>query len=142
MTCSNPSPCPPPDNPCPSRGGTSPRGNFKVRRSRPSMMASNESASALCAAAREGDGAEVSRLLQAGADVDRVDDNGRTPLHDACVNGHADVVSLLLDAGAEVDPADNQKWTPLYYACARGHADVVSLLLDAGADVDLSLIHI
>ncbi|RYE82324.1 MAG: ankyrin repeat domain-containing protein, partial [Methanosarcinales archaeon] len=59
---------------------------------------------ALRAAARAGKGAEVSRLLAAGANANAADaDNNYTPLHVAALLGHADVLQLLLRAGAHTD---------------------------------------
>lgn len=49
----------------------------------------------------------VSRLLAAGADPDRADAEGRTPLIAAAYMGHAEIVRALLDAGAQIDHADD-----------------------------------
>ena len=49
----------------------------------------------------EYDHLEVVRLLvDAGADKDKADDDGRTPLWMASQNGHLEVVRVLVDAGA------------------------------------------
>ena len=42
----------------------------------------------------------VSVLLGAGADVNAVDVDGLSPLHEACNNGDLTMVSLLLQSGA------------------------------------------
>ncbi|MDX2292467.1 MULTISPECIES: ankyrin repeat domain-containing protein [Streptomyces] len=90
----------------------------------------------LAGAARNGDTAEVARLLAAGADADAPDAERRTALDRAVNAGHARVVELLLRAGA--DPgrpigAYGGDQTPLTAAVGWGHADVVRLLLAAGA---------
>jgi len=54
-------------------------------------------------AARDGDAAEVVRLLDAGVPVDALDRDARTALDLAAQKNHADVVRVLLAAGA--DPA-------------------------------------
>ena len=61
--------------------------------------------SAMCAAARIGDVAAVSRLLDAGAEIDCAKSKRVTPLHHACGHGQADLVSRLLEAGAKVNRA-------------------------------------
>ena len=76
------------------------------------------------------------RLLYEGADVNRADDDGRTPLFFACQHGHVDRARNLLDKGAAVDRAQKQGVTPLYIACQNGHVDAARLLLDNGAEVD------
>jgi ankyrin repeat protein len=45
----------------------------------------------------------VETLLQKRAEVDAMNHEGTTPLHEAAYNGHADVIRLLLDAGANAD---------------------------------------
>ena len=75
-------------------------------------------------------------LVEAGADVNKADNNGETSLWMASKEGNLEVVRLLLDAGANVDKADNKGMTPLYVASYMGHLEVVRLLLDAGADKD------
>ena len=47
-----------------------------------------------------GDVAEVKRLLDAGADVNAKDNDGRTPLYYARISDYAEVLKLLLAAGA------------------------------------------
>ena len=82
--------------------------------------------------------AEVKRLIAAGADVNaKLADDGRTLLHEASADGHAEVVKVLLDAGADVNAklADDES-TPLHVASWQGSAEVVKILLAAGADVN------
>ena len=63
--------------------------------------------------------------------------DGASPLHLACANGHVVIVDLLLEGGAEVNrAADQREATPLYMACQEGHADAARLLLERGANVE------
>ena len=79
----------------------------------------------------------VRGLLDAGADVDLVDDRGRTALHLAAWKGRADIVRMLLDAGVDVDRASKSGRTALHNAAWLGHAEVAGAFLEAGADIDL-----
>lgn len=59
---------------------------------------------------------EVTRLLDAGADVDYVnkDDYDSTPLMIAAGSGHSPVVQVLLQRGVEVNAGDvNGEWSCL-----------------------------
>ena len=76
----------------------------------------------------------VKALLAAGADKDKVDEDGVTPLIWAATQGHLKVVQVLLKAGAKVDKADKYGHTALIGATDNGHTQVVEALLKAGAD--------
>lgn len=90
----------------------------------------------LCQAARQGDVAELAAALVAGADVNRPDDSGTTPLAYAVLYGHADCVRTLLHYGAQVDPVDGKGYTPLHLALRAPHLACLELLIDAGAAVN------
>ena len=52
---------------------------------------------------------QVRRLLEAGAKINEIDEEGRTPLLRACAAGNAEVVKLLLERGGARDlPSDAQ----------------------------------
>uniref|UniRef100_A0A667ZNA2 Uncharacterized protein n=1 Tax=Myripristis murdjan TaxID=586833 RepID=A0A667ZNA2_9TELE len=80
----------------------------------------------------------VRLLLDAGADVDGCDGEGRTALRAAAWGGHEEVLLTLLDHGAQVDKADCEGRTPLIAAAYMGHREAVEILLDHGAEVDLA----
>ncbi|XP_069672142.1 ankyrin-1-like isoform X2 [Periplaneta americana] len=79
-----------------------------------------------------GSKAVVRTLLLAGADPNQLDENSRTPLHQAVSEGDATRVQLLLDAGANVQITDKEGKTPLHYTRTL---DKAQLLVNAGADV-------
>jgi ankyrin repeat protein len=54
-------------------------------------------------AAYHGHAPAVSALLVRGADPDRVNDRGQSPLAGAVFKGYADVVEVLVAAGADPD---------------------------------------
>ena len=115
------------------------------------------------AASKATDVAQV--LIDAGADIDAVDNEGHAPLYFACASGAFDVVKMLVRAGAdavggtcltkaascghtetvrylvglpEVDAnhRDDDLKTALHCAVENAHTDVVQVLIDAGADTN------
>lgn len=73
----------------------------------------------------------ASRLIENGADLNAVDEFGRSALHYAVA--FPDMVSLLIDAGIDINAADIFGRTPLH--AALQYPDTVSLLIAAGADI-------
>lgn len=58
-------------------------------------------------------GVEIAHvLIEAGADVNKQCEHGRTALHMAAAWGHADVAELLLESGADPTIADDEGLTP------------------------------
>ncbi len=98
--------------------------------------------SALSRVVEDGDGLECAKVLMAaGADVDRPDKNGVTPLMHAAGRGAHAAVGVLLDRGASVKAADANGRTPLMYAVdpaewESGHLEIARVLIDRGADVN------
>ena len=87
--------------------------------------------------ASEASNSIVSLLVQAGANVNAVDEGQKwTPLHFASRDHRADIALTLLDAGANIDATDIFGNTPLWRAVAtfRGDLKTIDLLLQRGAD--------
>jgi ankyrin repeat protein len=85
-------------------------------------------------AANRGTFKAVKWLLETGADPNRLDQDGRTPLH-VCAerNTSTSVVKLLLEGGAELNARDASGKTPLDYARANKRVKVVAYLEAIGA---------
>jgi ankyrin repeat protein len=79
----------------------------------------------------------VCRLLSAGADVNAVDDLGKSALHIAISNKNLRCVRLLLAAGANIHAVTRPRGrTPLFEACGYAPRCVAELLVLAGSDVN------
>lgn len=76
-------------------------------------------------------------LIEEGADVNIIDNEGNTPLFYAVGNGHSATVAKLIKAGADTNGADCSG--ALAWACELGHKDIVHLLVDSGVRVHGSL---
>lgn len=97
--------------------------------------------SALHYAAWRGWHEQVLRLIEAGTDVNRVDNSVTKwrPLHEASRGGHEAVVRELIVAGASLTAADASGDTALHVACRAGRLKVVcELLLAAVGGTDAS----
>lgn len=71
-----------------------------------------------------------------GASTDTAD-QGITPLHIACFNGHEEIVSLLIAHGANAHSVGiKYGTTPLHIAARQGYGPIIEKLLNAGAKAD------
>jgi hypothetical protein len=85
-------------------------------------------------AARKGDVAAVTSLLDQGADVNAKFRYGTTALFKASERGHADVVKILLARGADATVKDTfYGATAMTWALDNDHIEVVRALLDKDA---------
>ncbi|KAH7529250.1 hypothetical protein FEM48_Zijuj05G0164600 [Ziziphus jujuba var. spinosa] len=84
-------------------------------------------------AAYVGDLYRVKRLIGAGADPNKTDYDGRSPLHVSASKGYEDITAFLIDRGVDVNMSDKFGNTPLIDAIKNGHDQVASLLAKAGA---------
>lgn len=64
------------------------------------------------------------------------DPQGRGTLHQAVVEGDANVVARLISDGVDLASADNMGNTALHLACQQEQIEVSRLLIEAGAPVD------
>ena len=62
--------------------------------------------------------------------INKRDDQGRTPLHLATEENHEHVVSVLLKAKADCNAVDNNQLSPLHIANKLGHTECVRRLID------------
>lgn len=78
----------------------------------------------------------IRSLVKAGADVNQVDERGRTPLHQAVGGdwGNVTAVRTLIELSALVDIPDSEGNAPLFYAARRAEHECITALLSAGAN--------
>jgi ankyrin repeat protein len=84
-------------------------------------------------AIRNGDHAQVAKLLRAGTDVKSADSDGTTALMHSVIESDVRMMKLLIDGGANVNARNTLDSTALMYAATN--LAKTRLLLDAGADV-------
>ncbi|CAN6483519.1 unnamed protein product [Victoria cruziana] len=84
----------------------------------------------------------IQELLDAGADVNYKDIDGRTPLHVAACQGRVDVVELLLKRGAKVNLKDRWGSTPIADALFYKHQDVCKIMEKYGAKPMIAPMHV
>ncbi|QFP77867.1 ankyrin repeat domain-containing protein [Deinococcus sp. AJ005] len=70
----------------------------------------------------------VRKLLEAGADVNAVQNSGFTPLMGAAQNGNAELVRLLLSHGAGTGAVNEDGFSAADLAQEEGHGEVLILL--------------
>ncbi|XP_012258103.2 E3 ubiquitin-protein ligase MIB2 isoform X2 [Athalia rosae] len=88
-------------------------------------------------AAHQGQREICSLLLDAGASLQAVDEDGDSPLHYAAFGNQPEIMELLLARGAVVDAVNNSRCSALHVAVNKQHAACVRILLHHGCDVNL-----
>ncbi|XP_048201359.1 protein TANC1 isoform X9 [Perognathus longimembris pacificus] len=83
----------------------------------------------LCVQSHLGHEEVVTLLLEFGACLDGVSENGMTALCYAAAAGHMKLVCLLTKKGARVDHLDKKGQCALVHSALRGHGDVLQYLL-------------
>ncbi|CAI9110274.1 OLC1v1010268C1 [Oldenlandia corymbosa var. corymbosa] len=84
-----------------------------------------------------GDLQQLKDLIRAGADPNKTDYDGRSPLHLAASRGYEDIVQFLIQEGMNVNIADNFGNTPLLEAIKNGHENIATLLVNKGASLQI-----
>jgi len=100
----------------------------------PNLAARNEmKVGAIHAAAASQSLSIVRALIEAGADVNRAQQAGFTPLHEAAMTGQLELAQLLLDRGADVNAKADDARTALAIAREAKQQAVIDLLTSRGA---------
>ncbi|KAK4071693.1 uncharacterized protein Triagg1_5931 [Trichoderma aggressivum f. europaeum] len=78
---------------------------------------------------QKGDAAAVKRLLEQGADIEKTNGDGLTPLWCAVQLGKRDVIQVLLDKKADVESLNTRGQNILEWAVENRRQDVIDILL-------------
>ncbi|XP_038141505.1 protein TANC1-like isoform X3 [Cyprinodon tularosa] len=84
----------------------------------------------LCVQCHLGHHEIASLLLEFGASVDVVSENGMSPLCFSAAGGHLGLVVLLCKRGAKVNHVDKSGQCALVHAALRGHIEIIQYLLE------------
>ena len=79
----------------------------------------------------------VKLLIESGANINKPDHVGRTPLMIASFKGNLETVKLLIDAGANLNIQDQFDQTALIKACDNNKLECVEELVACGANLDI-----
>jgi len=82
----------------------------------------------LIAAVKSGDPEAVTALIEGGADVNQLDEQGWTPLNFAAGKGDLALVKILVENGADIFKTGRDLRTPYDIALAAGQVEVVKYL--------------
>ncbi|WP_338586805.1 ankyrin repeat domain-containing protein [Paenibacillus sp. Y5S-9] len=85
-------------------------------------------------AVEDSDTERIEQMIQAGANINAQDQNGRTSTMIATYNNDLTSAKVLIEAGADVNIQDDMQNTPFLYAGAEGYLDILKLTIEAGAD--------
>ncbi|KAL9459366.1 hypothetical protein AB3S75_002712 [Citrus x aurantiifolia] len=88
-------------------------------------------------AAYHGDLYQLEGLIRAGADPNRTDYDGRSPLHLAASRGYEEIMTFLIQKGVDINLKDNFGNTPLLEAIKYGNDGAASLLVKGGASLNV-----
>jgi ankyrin repeat protein len=79
---------------------------------------------------------KITELINQGASVNVVDENGKTLIHIVAQNDRTHIIETLVRLGVDVNQADNVGATPVHYAAYNGRTEAIETLVRLGADVN------
>ena len=96
---------------------------------------------ALQSATEMGNVSIINALIEAGANVESIDEYGQRPIHIAAASGNLDVLSLILNY-AYIDSREgngigSRGNTALHYAAAEDSPNLTQLLINTGATINI-----
>lgn len=79
--------------------------------------------------------AMIYRLAIRGADMNRKDKQGWTPVMEAAHLGFSKVLKVLISHGVDMNAKTPLGWTPVQLALMQGHSEAAIFLIHAGAEL-------
>lgn len=76
-------------------------------------------------------------LLEAGANINLVGENGRTALIASTIKGYDNIAKQLVESGADIDRQNNNGSTALYYAAKYDRGIIADLFIEKGSDIHI-----
>uniref|UniRef100_A0A3B5LLF0 Notch C-terminal domain-containing protein n=1 Tax=Xiphophorus couchianus TaxID=32473 RepID=A0A3B5LLF0_9TELE len=98
----------------------------------------NDGTTPLVLAARLAVEGMVEELIHCHADINAVDDHGKSALHWAAAVNNVEATLVLLKNGANRDMQDNKEETPLFLAAREGSFEAAQVLLDHYSNRDIT----
>uniref|UniRef100_A0A3Q2YYI3 Notch C-terminal domain-containing protein n=1 Tax=Hippocampus comes TaxID=109280 RepID=A0A3Q2YYI3_HIPCM len=98
----------------------------------------NDGTTPLVLAARLAVEGMVEELIHCHADINAVDDHGKSALHWAAAVNNVEATLVLLKNGANRDMQDNKEETPLFLAAREGSFEAAKVLLDHYSNRDIT----
>jgi len=75
-------------------------------------------------------------LIELGADINKCNYEGLSPLHLACIHNNESMTRNLVELGANVNIKDSNNETPLIKVCQTENESLIDYLVEHGADVN------
>ncbi|MCK5726250.1 MAG: ankyrin repeat domain-containing protein [Thiotrichaceae bacterium] len=86
-------------------------------------------------AASKGEIAQITQLLEQGADINTTSRFGKTPVMQAAESGKSAAIALLLSRGANVNFRTKSGSSALIFAAENGFPEVTAMLVEMGANI-------
>jgi|GEM_PF-2250748 len=77
----------------------------------------------------------INSLCRLGANINSVDEDGKTALMHAVISNHPKIVSTLLVHNPDLDLKDSSGMSAIMYACKANNVELINMLCAHGADV-------
>ncbi len=87
-------------------------------------------------AAQNGHAAATKQLIESRCNIDRLTNDGVSPMHITAANGHTVVTKQLIEARCNINLQMQDGSTPLFIVVQNGHAGVTKQLIEARCNID------